>query len=138
MEDWSAGQTTSLCRFLFATLPVAFGIREAVRRQLLAGNQALKKAGMDWNRFMSAKKDLRFQLGHNNYRSAIALVFYLHTVRMSCDPDVKKDQNFVSDEPVLTAANAILDYVAESIITHHRLSVDEFWGAPHRGSKGRS
>ena len=105
-------------------------------RRLLANNSGLKAAGIDWNRFWEAKKDMKFQLGHNNYKSALALTLYLHIVRMSCDPAVAKEENFVEDLEVLKAANAILDYVAESIIQHHRLSIDEFWGAPHRGRRG--
>ncbi|MBL91575.1 MAG: hypothetical protein CMH56_07150 [Myxococcales bacterium] len=105
-------------------------------RRLLSQNQGLVGVGIDWNRFQGAKKDMRFQLGHNNYKSSIALVLYLHVVRMSCDPKVQKDANFVEDLEVLKPANAVLDYVAESIIQHHRLAIDEFWGAPHRGRRG--
>ena len=105
-------------------------------RRLLAQNQALIQVGIDWNRFQGAKKDMRFQLGHNNYKSSIALVLYLHIVRMSCDPTIQKDTNFVGDIEVLNAANPILDYVTESIVQHHRLSIDDFWGAPHRGRRG--
>ena len=112
-------------------LSVLFGKRPLPR--LLANNQALKAEGINWNRFNTAKKDLRFQLGHNNYKSALALVLYLYVIRMSCDPKVKKQENFVGDDEVLQPANAILDYVTESIVQHHRLSVDDFMSAPHRG-----
>ena len=118
-----------------ASLNVMLGKRPV--RRLLSNNEALKTAGIDWHRFNLAKKDLRFQLGQNNYRSSLALVLYLHVVRCSCDPKIRKVENFVNDNDVLQPSNVILEDVAEAIVKHHRLSLDRFLDAPHRRSLRR-
>jgi hypothetical protein len=116
-------------------LNVLFGKRPL--RRLLSNNEGLKAAGIDWNRFSVAKKDLRYQLGQNNYKSALALVLFLHIVRLSCDPSIKKVENFVNDNDVLAHANILLEDIAEAIVKHHRLSLDRFLDAPHRRPLGR-
>jgi len=113
-----------------AQLNVIFGKRPL--RRLLEANQGLKQEGINWSVFTIAKKDMRFQLGQNNYKSSLALGLYLFIVRCSCDPKIIKKDNFVNDIEVLEQANPILDYVAESIVQHHRLAIDRFNEAPHR------
>ena len=113
-----------------AQLNVLFGKRPL--RRILEGNQALREDRITWASFTMAKKDLRFQLGQNNYKSSLALGLYLYIIRCSCDPKISKKENFVNDIEVLEKANPILDYIAESVVQHHRLVVDRFKEAPHR------
>ena len=113
-----------------AQLNVLFGKRPL--RRLLEANQTLKQEGITWAVFTMAKKDMRFQLGQNNYKSSLALGLYLYIVRCSCDPKITKKDNFVNDIEVLEKANPILDYIAESVVQHHRLEVERFKEAPHR------
>ena len=113
-----------------AQLNVLLGKRPLKR--IIEGNQALQRDGIRWASFAMAKKDLRFQLGNNNYKSSLALGLYLYIVRCSCDPKITKKENFVNDIEVLEQANPILDYLTESIVQHHRLVIDRFKEAPHR------
>jgi hypothetical protein len=111
--------------------------------RLIGENEMLKDLGVTFQTFTHAKRDLKFGLGLQGYRSGQALGVYLLVVRAACDPKVKKALSLVRDEETLVAANGILRDVATHVIHQMQLDHDEFYavgqrkelGAPRHGRK---
>ncbi len=94
--------------------------------KMIGDNELLQDWGIDFATFLSAKRDLKFQLGLNTYRSAQALALYLSLVRAACDPKVKKTVNLVKDEEILDLANGILRDVTTHVVQEMQLTKDGF------------
>lgn len=115
-------------------LNVALGHRDV--RKIIEGNELLQDLRITWQTFLDAKRDLKFQLGLQGYKSAQALAVYLTVVRASCDPKVKKGKNLVSDEEVLKHAGELLRDVTTHIIEEMQGAHDSFFAVADRKQAG--
>lgn len=113
-----------------AQLNVVFGHRDL--KGVIDDNELLQDLGIDFPTFVSAKRDLKFQLGIQTYKSARALALYLTVVRAAADPKVKKKKNFVTDREVLDVAGAILRDVTTHIIEEMQGAHDSFFAVGDR------
>lgn len=100
--------------------------------KLIGDNQMLQDLGITFQTFTTAKRDLKFQLGLQGYKSGQALGVFLVIVRAACDPKVKKTLNLVRDEESLTLATGILRDVATHVIEQMQIDHDEFYGVGER------
>lgn len=94
--------------------------------KLIGDNELLEDWGIDFQTFLSAKRDLKFQLGLQTYKSAQALALYLTMIRAACDPKVKKTVNLVTDREVLDLANGVLREVTTHVVQEMQLTQDGF------------
>lgn len=117
-----------------AALNVAIGHRDI--RKVVEDNELLQDLGIDWATFLDAKRDLKFQLGLQGYRSGQALAVYLTVVRAACDPKVRKTKNFVTDEEVLKHAGDLLRDVTTHIIEEMQNAHDSFFAVGDRKQVG--
>lgn len=117
-----------------SSLNVALGHRDL--RKIVEDNELLQDLGIDWQTFLDAKRDLKFQLGIQSYRSAQALALYLTVVRAACDPKVKKTRNLVTDKEVLDHAGALLRDVTTHIIEEMQAAHDSFFAVGDRKQVG--
>ncbi|MBI1946072.1 MAG: hypothetical protein HYS27_10270 [Deltaproteobacteria bacterium] len=117
-----------------AQLNVVLGHRDLVK--VIGDNELLQDLGIDFATFLSAKRDLKFQLGIQTYKSAQALAVYLTVVRAAADPKVKKTKNFVTDREVLDPAGAILRDVTTHIIEEMQGAHDSFFAVGDRKQVG--
>lgn len=117
-----------------AQLNVVFGHRDL--KGVIDDNELLQDLGIDFPTFVSAKRDLKFQLGIQTYKSAQALALYLTVVRAAADPKVMKKKNFVTDREVLDGAGAILRDVTTHIIEEMQGAHDSFFAVGDRKVAG--
>lgn len=115
-------------------LNVALGHRDM--RKIVEDNELLQDLGIDWPTFLDAKRDLKFQLGIQGYKSGQALAVYLTVVRASCDPKVRKTKNLVSDVEVLKHAGDLLRDVTTHIIEEMQGAHDSFFAVGDRKQVG--
>lgn len=115
-------------------LNVAMGHRDM--RKVVEDNELLQDLGIDWATFLDAKRDLKFQLGLQSYRSGQALAVYLTVVRASCDPKVRKTKNFVTDEEILKHGGDLLRDVTTHIIEQMQNAHDSFFAVGDRKQVG--
>lgn len=115
-------------------LNVAFGHRPL--QKVIADNELLQDLGIGWLTFVDAKRDLKFQLGLNSYRSAQAIALYLTVVRAAADPKVRKTANFVTDEEILDLAKDILREVTTHLIAEMQGAHDSFFAVGDRKAVG--
>lgn len=108
-----------------AELNVALNKRNVAK--MIGDNELLEEWGIDFATFLSAKRDLKFQLGLNTYRSAQALALYLSVVRAACDPKVRKTVNVVRDQEILDLANGVLREVTTHVVQEMQLTHDGFF-----------
>lgn len=111
-------------------LNVLLGHRDL--KGVIDDNELLQDLGIDFATFVSAKRDLKFQLGIQTYKSAQALAVYLTVVRAAADPKVRKKKNFVTDRDVLGLAGAILRDVTTHIIEEMQAAHDSFFAVGDR------
>ncbi len=117
-------------------LNVAFGHRDL--RKIVDDNELLQDLGIDWPTFLDAKRDFKFQLGIQTYKSAQALAVYLTVVRAACDPKVRKTKNFVTDVEVLKLAGDLLRDVTTHIIEEMQAAHDSFFAVGDRKQVGEA
>jgi hypothetical protein len=117
-----------------AQLNVLFGHRDL--KGMIEDNELLQDLGIDFATFLSAKRDLKFQLGIQTYKSAQSLAVYLTIVRAAADPKVRKKKNLVSDREVLDLASAILREVTTHIIEEMQGAHDSFFAVGDRKVTG--
>lgn len=117
-----------------SALNVALGHRDL--RKIVEDNELLQDLGIDWQTFLDAKRDLKFQLGIQTYKSAQALAVYLTVVRAACDPKVKKTKNLVTDTEVLGHAGELLRDVTTHIIEEMQAAHDSFFAVGDRKQVG--
>lgn len=117
-----------------AALNVALAHRDL--RSIVQDNELLTELGIDWSTFLDAKRDLKFQLGLQTYKSAQALAVYLTVVRAACDPKVRKKKNFVADEEILGLAGVLLRDVTTHIIEEMQAAHDSFFAVGDRKAQG--
>lgn len=115
-------------------LNVALGHRDV--RKIVEDNELLQDLGIDWPTFLDAKRDLKFLLGFQGYKSAQAFAIYLTVVRAACDPKVRKGKNLVSDEEVLKHAGDLLRDVTTHIIEEMQGAHDSFFAVGDRKQVG--
>lgn len=113
-----------------AELNVLFGHRDL--KGVIDDNELLQDLGIDFATFVSAKRDLKFQLGIQTYKSAQAIAVYLTVVRAAADPKVRKKKNFVTDREVLDLAGAVLRDVTTHIIEEMQAAHDSFFAVGDR------
>ena len=95
--------------------------------RIIGDNEMLQDLDITFQKFVAAKKDLKFQLGLQAYKSGQAIALYLMVVRAACDPKVRKVKSLVKDLPVLEAANGLLRDVTTHIIEELQVKHDEFF-----------
>jgi hypothetical protein len=95
--------------------------------RIIGDNEMLQDEDVTFQKFLTAKKDLKFQLGLQAYKSGQAIGLYLLVVRAACDPKVKKVKNLVKDEDVLKVANGLLRDVTTHIVEEMQVQHDEFY-----------
>ena len=115
-------------------LNVAFGHRPL--QKVIADNELLQDLGITWLIFVDAKRDLKFQLGLNSYRSAQSIALYLTVVRAAADPKIRKTANFVTDEEILDLAKALLREVTTHVIAELQGAHDSFFAVGDRKAVG--
>lgn len=115
-------------------LNVAFGHRPL--QKVIADNELLQDLGITWLTFVDAKRDLKFQLGLNSYRSAQAVALYLTVVRAAADPKVRKTANFVMDEEILDLAKDLLREITTHVIAEMQDAHDSFFAVGDRKAVG--
>ncbi|MCC7108799.1 MAG: hypothetical protein IT382_05895 [Deltaproteobacteria bacterium] len=113
-----------------AELNVLFGHRDL--KGVIDDNELLQDLGIAFGTFVSAKRDLKFQLGIQTYKSAQALALYLTVVRAAADPKARKKKNFVTDREVLDLAGGILREVTTHIIEEMQGAHDSFFAVGDR------
>jgi hypothetical protein len=115
-------------------LNVALGHRDM--RTIVEDNELLQDLGIDWSTFLDAKRDLKFQLGIQGYKSGQALAVFLTVVRASCDPKVRKTKNLVSDAIVLKHAGDLLRDVTTHVIEEMQGAHNSFFDVGDRKQVG--
>jgi hypothetical protein len=115
-------------------LNVVFGHRDL--HKVVDDNELLQDLGIDFQTFINARRDLKFQLGIQTYKSAQALAVYLTIVRAAADPKVKKTKNFVTDVEVLEPAGEILRDLTTHIIEEMQGAHDSFFAVGDRKQVG--
>ncbi|HEY1098491.1 MAG TPA: hypothetical protein VGF99_06170 [Myxococcota bacterium] len=115
-------------------LNVAFGHRPL--QKVIADNELLQDLGITWLTFVDAKRDLKFQLGHNSYRSAQSIALYLTVIRAAADPKIRKTANFVTDDEILDLAKDLLREVTTHIIAELQGAHDSFFAVGDRAAVG--
>jgi len=115
-------------------LNVVFGHRPL--QKVIADNELLQDLGVTWMVFVDAKRDLKFQLGIQSYKSAQAIALYLTVVRAAVEPKVRKTANFVADEEVLTLAKDLLREVTTHVIDELQNAHDSFFAVGDRTAMG--
>jgi len=115
-------------------LNVLFGHRPL--QKVIADNELLQDLGVTWATFVDAKRDLKFQLGLNAYRSAQAIALYLTVIRAAVDPKVRKTHNFVTDVEVLDVAKELLREVTTHLIAELQGAHDSFFAVGDRKAVG--
>jgi hypothetical protein len=115
-------------------LNVLFGHRPL--QKVVVDNELLQDLGITWSTFVDAKRDLKFQLGIQSYRSAQALALYLTVVRAAVDPKVRKSANFVTDVEVLDVAKDLLREVTTHVIAELQAAHDSFFAVGDRAASG--
>jgi len=101
-------------------------------QSVLVDNERLQDLGITWGTFVAKKRDLKFQLGLQTYKSAQALAMYFVVIESAASPKVKKKANFVQDAEVLALANEILRDVATHVIEEMQLMKDRFFDVSTR------
>jgi len=115
-------------------LNVALGHRPL--QKVIADNELLQDLGINWLTFVDAKRDLKFQLGQNSYRSAQAIALYLTVLRAAVDPKVRKTHNFVSDVEILDLGKDLLREVTTHVIAELQGAHDSFFAVGDRKAVG--
>lgn len=115
-------------------LNVALGHRPL--QKIVTDNELLQDLGINWRTFVDAKRDLKFQLGWQSYKSAQALAVYLTVIRAAVDPKVRKTANFVRDAEVLDLAKGLLREVMTHIIEELQMAHDSFFAVGDRAAVG--
>lgn len=100
--------------------------------RLIGENELLKDLGVTFQTFTAAKRDLKFALGLQGYKSGQALGVYLLVVRAACDPKVRKALSLVKDEDTLKVANGLLRDIATHVIEQMQLDHDDFYSVGAR------
>jgi hypothetical protein len=115
-------------------LNVLFGHRPL--QKIVADNELLQDLGIGWPNFVDAKRDLKFQLGIQSYKSAQAIALYLTVIRAAVDPKVRKTANFVADVEVLDLAKELLREVTTHVIAELQGAHDSFFAVGDRAAQG--
>jgi hypothetical protein len=115
-------------------LNVLFGHRPL--QKVVADNELLQDLGIGWLTFVDAKRDLKFQLGIQSYKSAQAIALYLTVIRAAVDPKVRKTANFVTDVEVLDVAKDLLREVTTHVIAELQGAHDSFFAVGDRAAQG--
>lgn len=115
-------------------LNVVFGHRPL--QKVIADNELLQDLGVTWLVFVDAKRDLKFQLGIQSYKSAQAIALYLTVVRAAVEPKVRKTANFVTDVEVLDLAKGLLREVTTHVIAELQGAHDSFFAVGDRTAMG--
>ena len=118
----------------WAKLNVVWGHRPMAK--VVADNELLQDLGITWSTFVDAKRDLKFQLGIQSYKSAQAMAVYLTVVRAACEPKVRKTANFVTDEAVLDPAKELLREVTTHVVDCLQGAHDSFFAVGDRAAQG--
>lgn len=105
-------------------------------QKIVESNELLQDLGITWLKFVEAKRDLKFQLGLQTYKSAQALACYLSVIRAAADPKVRKKDNVVSDTEVLALAGGLLREVTTHIIEEMQGAHDSFFDVRDRKAAG--
>jgi hypothetical protein len=111
-------------------LNVLFGHRPL--QKVVVDNELLQDLGIGWLNFVDAKRDLKFQLGIQSYKSAQAIALYLTVIRAAVDPKVRKTANFVTDVEVLDLAKDLLREVTTHVIAELQGAHDSFFAVGDR------
>ena len=115
-------------------LNVALGHRPL--QKIVADNELLQDLGIGWLTFVDAKRDLKFQLGIQSYKSAQAIALYLTVIRAAVDPKVRKTANLVTDVEVLDLAKDLLREVTTHLIAELQGAHDSFFAIGDRTTQG--
>ncbi len=115
-------------------LNVALGHRPL--QKIVADNELLQDLGIGWLTFVDAKRDLKFQLGIQSYKSAQAIALYLTVIRAAVDPKVRKTANLVTDVEVLDLAKDLLREVTTHLIQELQGAHDSFFAIGDRSTVG--
>ncbi len=115
-------------------LNVVFGHRPL--QKVVADNELLQDLGVTWLVFVDAKRDLKFQLNLQSYKSAQAIALYLTVIRAAVDPKVRKTANFVTDVEVLDLAKDLLREVTTHLIAELQGAHDSFFAVGDRTAMG--
>ncbi len=105
-------------------------------QKIVEDNELLRDLSITWLTFVDAKRDLKFQLGLQTYKAALALACYLTVVRAACDPKVRKTHNLVTDVEILALAGGILRDVTTHIIEEIQNAHDSFFAVGDRRAVG--
>jgi len=114
-------------------LNVLMGRRPLAR--IVDQNESLEDIGIRFKDFVMKKRDLKFALGLQSYKSAQALAMYFTIIRYAADPKAKKKANLVKDQEVLDIANEIFRDVAAHLIEELQLEKDGFFDVGQRKEK---
>jgi len=101
-------------------------------RQVIETNERLTDLGITYGDFIAKKRDLKFNLGLQSYKSGQALGLYFTIIQAASDPKVRKRDNWVQDDEVLELANGILREVATHIIEDMQKRHDNFYDVGNR------
>ncbi|MCP4502031.1 MAG: hypothetical protein GY822_18900 [Deltaproteobacteria bacterium] len=117
-------------------LNVLLGRRPLAR--IVDDNESLEDIGIRFKDFVLKKRDLKFSLGRNSYKSAQALAMYFTIIRFAADPKAKKKSNLVKDEDVIGVANELFREVSAHLIEELQLKHDDFFEVGKRKEKALS
>jgi hypothetical protein len=115
-------------------LNVALGHRPM--QKIVDGNEMLQDLGITHLSFISAKRDFKFSLGINTYRSAQALALYLTVLRAAVDPKARKSASLVADVEVIDAGKELLREVMTHLIEEMQSAHDTFFAVGDRQAVG--
>lgn len=95
-------------------------------QKVIDDNEALQDLGISFRDFTAKRRDLKFGLGLQGYKSSQALGLYFVIIWKAADPKVRKGKNLVQDVEVLDLANQILREVATHIVEDMQVNKDKF------------
>lgn len=95
-------------------------------QKVIDHNEDLQDLGIRFLDFTNKRRDLKYSLGLQSYKSAQALALYFVVLWKAADPKVRKKENLVQDREVLDLANEILREVATHIIENMNLEKKNF------------
>ena len=101
-------------------------------QSVIQDNEKILDLGITWATFVAKKRDLKFQLGLQTYKSAQALAMYFIIIEAAASPKVRKKANFVQDSEVLGLANDVLRDVATHVIEEMQVNKDRFFDVATR------
>ena len=103
--------------------------------KLVDENMALRERGIRHATYLNAKRDLKFNLGLQAYKSSQAIALYLSIIRWAVERSAKRSRSLMSDDELLDVANGLMRDIVTHIIEDMQLDHDAFYDVGDRATR---